>query len=53
MFFEIKVERISIRHPSDDVDQLLLLTREEIAPEKFGLSSVRKAVEKWKFNDGI
>jgi ADP-ribose pyrophosphatase YjhB (NUDIX family) len=47
MFFEAKVERINIYHPSDDVDQLLLLTREEIVPEKFGLSSVRKAIEKW------
>jgi ADP-ribose pyrophosphatase YjhB (NUDIX family) len=50
MFFEATIERINTHHPSDDVDQLFLLTSEEIISEKFGLFSVRKAIEKWKFD---
>ncbi len=47
MFFEVQLEQVDTRHPSDDVAKLFLLSKEEIDPAKFGLTSIRNAVERW------
>lgn len=47
MFFEAEVKEISLMRAADDVAALFWLRPEEIHPELFGLTSIRKAVEKW------
>jgi len=45
MFYECTLENTSHLIPSDDVADCFFVSLNEINPEKFGLSSVRKAVE--------
>ena len=44
MFFSCVVESFSMTEASDDVAELFFLKKEELDPELFGLSSVKKAV---------
>ena len=47
MFFEVIIENAFEIQAADDVSELIWMKREDINPELFGLSSIRKAVEKW------
>jgi len=47
MFFECSLEQTTNLIPSDDVEDCFFVPLNELNPEKFGLHSIRKAVEKF------
>jgi NADH pyrophosphatase NudC (nudix superfamily) len=47
LFYHCTVNDISAIRPADDVDDLSFLETKDILPEKFGLQSIRKAIEIW------
>lgn len=47
LFFQIEVDDLSDVQANDDVEELYVLSKNEIKPELFGLNSIRKAVETW------
>ena len=47
MFFECKLENLDNLKPSDDVEDCFFVLLNEINPEKFGLKSIKKAVERY------
>ncbi|MDL2282599.1 NUDIX domain-containing protein [Parabacteroides sp. OttesenSCG-928-G06] len=46
LFFACEVDTYKNAAPNDDAAEILFLRPEEIDPEEFGLTSIRKAVEK-------
>lgn len=48
MFFSCKIKSTANIKPHDDVEAVSFMKRTEIQPELFGLSSIRKAIEKYK-----
>jgi NAD+ diphosphatase len=47
MFFECTLENLNHLKPSDDVEDCFFVPINELNPEKFGLKSVKKAVERY------
>ena len=47
MFFECKLENLDNLNPSDDVEDCFFVPLNEINSEKFGLKSIKKAVERY------
>ena len=47
MFFECSLEQTTDLIPSDDVEDCFFVPLHELNPEKFGLHSIKKAVEKF------
>ena len=47
MFFECTLENLNNLKPSDDVEDCFFVPLKELNPEKFGLKSVKKAVERY------
>ena len=47
MFFECKLENFENLKPSDDVEDCFFVPLNEINPDKFGLKSIKKAVERY------
>jgi len=47
LFFRFQLKEHSEIRAGDDVSELFFLSKEEIDPEMFGLSSIRKAVKIW------
>ena len=47
MFFQYSIDNLSGLQAGDDAESLLFIEKNNIEPEKFGLSSIRQAVEIW------
>jgi len=47
LFFKFSVDTFSGLEAGDDAESLFFLEKNKIDPEKFGLNSIRKAVETW------
>ena len=47
LFFEFRLNNDPVLQPADDVSELFFLTKDAIDPAKFGLTSIRKAIEIW------
>jgi 8-oxo-dGTP pyrophosphatase MutT (NUDIX family) len=45
LFFRCEIEDLSGWQAADDVEELFFIPKSDILPERFGLSSIRKAVE--------
>jgi ADP-ribose pyrophosphatase YjhB (NUDIX family) len=51
LFYEYKVENFNFLRAGDDAAELFFLGKNEIRPEKFGLTSIRQAVKRWLLRD--
>ena len=50
LFFEVYVDKDFPIQAADDVSELIWLKREEVNPQKFGLTSIKQGVTKWLLN---
>ena len=47
LFFEAKVNEISLIEAADDVSELIWMKKDDVDPEQFGLTSIKQAIRKW------
>ncbi len=46
LFFECRIDDFSNMKAQDDVVELIFIPKQELNPEDFGLTSIRKGIEK-------
>ena len=47
LFYQYSIDTFSKLQAGDDAESLFILKKNEIHPERFGLDSIRRGVEKW------